>query len=58
VAFVTQAGKNHFIDAADNLANPDAWKPVAGPLVGDGKLLTVSNLPASAAAGYFRLRVE
>jgi hypothetical protein len=31
---------------------------VAGPLVGDGKLLTVSNLPASAAAGYFRLRVE
>jgi hypothetical protein len=27
-------------------------------LVGDGKLLTVSNLPASAAAGYFRLRVE
>lgn len=58
VSFVTQSGKNHFIDASENLADPAAWKPVAGPLVGDGKLLTVANLPASAATGYLRLRVE
>lgn len=58
IRFATQAGRNHFIESSPAPADLASWKPVAGPIAGDGRMTTVADLSANETATCYRLRVE
>jgi hypothetical protein len=54
VTFGTATGKNYFVEATPELANPE-WTTVAGPIAGDNHLKTATTDSPSPQL-FFRLR--
>jgi len=56
VTFATRSNQFYFLEAAPQLP-PGEWQTVAGPLLGNDHLQTVTDRGADGAERYYRLRV-
>lgn len=57
ILFATALGRTYFLQSTTNLANPQSWQDLAGPLAGGNRLETLTDNPAGGAARFYRLRV-
>lgn len=59
VVYASERLKRYWLERSSRFpATPSDWSPVAGPLVGTGKVERLTGVPLADGEGWFRLRVE
>jgi hypothetical protein len=56
--FATTSGVDYFVDSANSLDSQSTWSPIAGPIAGTGKLVSLDVPAPSKAQTFFRLRTQ
>ena len=57
-SFQTANGIAYQAQYTDSLSPPVDWHDVGGPFLGDGSLVTITNMPLASAQRFYRMRYE